>query len=56
MMPAMPVPSVTMPAVAVVPMPGLLDHAVLNCGGGRCRLWQRRGGGCRRERGTRNEK
>jgi hypothetical protein len=45
---AMPVPAMPMMMMAVA-MPGLLDHAVLNCGRSRRGLWQSWGGGCRRE-------
>jgi hypothetical protein len=53
-------PPMSVPAVMMVPMAmtmtDLFDHAVLNCSCGRRRLWQRRGGGCGRERGAGDEK
>jgi hypothetical protein len=52
-MPPMPMPAMPMVTMA---MSDLFDQAVLNCGCGRRRLWQRRGGGCGRERGAGDEK
>lgn len=46
---AVPVPAMPVMMMAVA-MPGLLDHAGLNCGRSRRGLWQSWGCGCRRER------